>query len=565
MKRTRLLAALRLVLPAITLIARMAAQDVTVSPSEWVYPDDPPDQLPVLRHPLRPDIPGKAHNAEEIGYSTHDVFVDERGRVLSATLHTTAPAFEHDGYLQQVEGSASMSAMYHPAKRAGKPVNSQIHFAVIFNPASAAASGPEATPRLLDAYPIIDPKWRPAASSLSVNQYVVWATVSVDEAGRPGAVKGAPEDVAPLLDKGVKVWRFAPARSGGQPVAREVRVPFVITDIELAKDQVPPRAIRQSPPVYPYEMRKSRLRGEVVVDFIVDIEGNVRRAHVVRSLNPAFDQPALDSVNSWVFEPGRRNGVPVFSHMQVPVFFSLMNTADGGGDPLVVEKSARQSTLPEDLRVDVEPKIRGLVSPVYPYDLLRGEVGGSAQVNYVVDPQGNVAVTKVVNADRPEFGLALQAAVERFEFDPALKDGRPNRAALGFKQDFDPYGSLVSKPDSRLLHLEQKHPERIARTGDLDAPPKALVTRSPVFPRSLAGSVLQGKALIDVLVDEDGSPHLARVVSATDPAFGYAAVQAVSLWQFAPPTSKGLGVVAMVRIPFEFKPPSPEAARGGEQ
>ncbi len=534
--------------------ARLAAQDITVSPSAWVFPDNPPDQMPFLRHRLEPDIPAKLHNLSDIGYSTHDVFVDDKGMVLSAAAHATTPAFERDGYLQQVQGSASISAMYHPARRAGKPVNSQIHFSVIFNPASASAAGPDATPRLLDAYAVVDPNWRAVASDPSIHQRVVWATVSVDEAGRPTAVKDAPRDVAALLGDGVKPWKFAPARSGGRPVAQDVRVPFIVAESDLAKDTTPPRVIKQRPPVYPFSMRKSRLRGEVVVDFVVDIEGNVRQPFVARSLNPEFNAPALEAVSAWEFEPGRRDGVPVYTHMQVPVYFAMRDTPEGGYDPLVVERSGRDSTLPEDLRVDVEPKIRGLLSPVYPYELLRDGTRGSAQVNYVVDSQGGVIASRVVKASRPEFGLAVQAAVERFEYDPGLKNGRPNAAALGFQQDFEDYGPLVSNADHRLLHLEAKHPERIAKLADLDTPPKATVTRSPIFPRSLAGKVAKGEALIEFIVDEDGSPHLARVVSASDPAFGYAAAQAVSMWRFDPPTSKGQGAVVKVRVPFVFKP-----------
>ena len=155
---------------------------------------------------------------------------------------------------------------------------------------------------------------------------------------------------------------------------------------------------------------------------------------------------------------------------------------------------------------------------------------GSSQVSYVVDAQGRVASSAVTKADRPEFGLALQAAVERFDYEPALKHGQANRALLGFEQDFLPSDhNLVTEVDFRLLRLEQKHPERIARSGDLDSPIKAVITRPPIFPRSLAGHATRGEALVDLLVDEDGHARLPRVVSASEPAFGYSAVQAAAL------------------------------------
>jgi len=55
------------------------------------------------------------------------------------------------------------------------------------------------------------------------------------------------------------------------------------------------------------------------------------------------------------------------------------------------------------------------------------------------------------------------------------------------------------------------------------------------------------------LIDLEGRARLPRVVAASDPAFGYAAVQAISDWRFEPPTVKGETVVVRARVPFSFK------------
>jgi TonB family protein len=451
-------------------------------------------------------------------------------KVLSVAIHSTLPAYEHD--LDRLEGTEAgvASWRFDPARRAGKPVNSLIHFSVVFNPASAGVAGPDATPRLLDARPVVDPKRKSGEFEAAVTQEVIWAMVSVDEQGHPTAVKGAPDAVAGLLEQGVKARRFAPARHAGRAVGQDVRVPFIIIAANngLARNKTPPRVIRQSPPAYPFSMRQSRMRGEVLVQFIVDIEGPVKRPFVVRSLNPAFDAPALESVRSWVFEPGRENGVPVYTQMQVPIFFALNGVDDGGSDGINVTWGGDRSKLPSELQVDVQPKIRSLVMPVYPYELLRGDVTGSAEVAYVVDDQGRVASSRVVKADRPEFGLALQAAVERFEYEPAIKNGRPNKALLAFEQDF----------------LSSSH--NIV-TGD----------QGPDWRIEVA--------LVELLIDEEGNPRLSRVVSASEPAFGYSAAEAAALWRFSPPTSKGKAVVTRVRVPFVFDFANPAPENGNPQ
>ncbi len=79
----------------------------------------------------------------------------------------------------------------------------------------------------------------------------------------------------------------------------------------------------QASPVYPSEMRIHGISGEVLVDFIVDQAGNVRNAVAARSSNREFEDAACNAVSHWRFTPGRRGGVAVSVHMQVPIVFSL--------------------------------------------------------------------------------------------------------------------------------------------------------------------------------------------------------------------------------------------------
>ena len=40
-----------------------------------------------------------------------------------------------------------------------------------------------------------------------------------------------------------------------------------------------------------------------------------------KSSHPAFEQPALQAVRRWRFEPGKRGGKPVSFKMRVPITF----------------------------------------------------------------------------------------------------------------------------------------------------------------------------------------------------------------------------------------------------
>jgi protein TonB len=75
-------------------------------------------------------------------------------------------------------------------------------------------------------------------------------------------------------------------------------------------------------PDYPPLARAARVEGTVILEAVLDAEGNVRQARVLRSV-PLLDASALDAVRQWRFTPTRLNGIPVPVVMTVTVVFSL--------------------------------------------------------------------------------------------------------------------------------------------------------------------------------------------------------------------------------------------------
>jgi periplasmic protein TonB len=72
-------------------------------------------------------------------------------------------------------------------------------------------------------------------------------------------------------------------------------------------DQQPVARVRQAP-TYPYDMRRAGINGTVVVEFIINTEGDVIQSQVVRSSHREFEMPALQAVQKWKFKPGRKGG-----------------------------------------------------------------------------------------------------------------------------------------------------------------------------------------------------------------------------------------------------------------
>ena len=94
-----------------------------------------------------------------------------------------------------------------------------------------------------------------------------------------------------------------------------------VFDISKLDQRPEPRL--QARPQYPFEMRRAGIAGEVLVDFIVDTNGDVRNAFAVHSSQREFEASAVQAVSKWKFRAGRKNGHSVFTHMQVPIVFSL--------------------------------------------------------------------------------------------------------------------------------------------------------------------------------------------------------------------------------------------------
>jgi len=92
---------------------------------------------------------------------------------------------------------------------------------------------------------------------------------------------------------------------------------------DVSKLDQRPQARLQARPQYPHEMRRVGIAGEVVVDFIVDANGDVYNAHAVSSTHREFEAAAVQAVGRWKFRPGRKEGRNVQTHMQVPIVFTL--------------------------------------------------------------------------------------------------------------------------------------------------------------------------------------------------------------------------------------------------
>jgi protein TonB len=109
---------------------------------------------------------------------------------------------------------------------------------------------------------------------------------------------------------------------GGPPSAStasaEPDVPMTITG-----DVKPPVVTRRVSPPYPRGPLAARMNGSVIVECIIDKNGHVRDAHVLRSTSTLFEQAAIDAVLQWQFSPGSLHGRAVDTIFDLTVSFKV--------------------------------------------------------------------------------------------------------------------------------------------------------------------------------------------------------------------------------------------------
>ena len=88
-----------------------------------------------------------------------------------------------------------------------------------------------------------------------------------------------------------KAGDYAPLRVGG-----DVKAPVIIERVEI---------------VYPPAARAAQIQGIVIIEAIIDRNGNVKDARVLKPLPLGLDEAALKAVKQWKFKPGTLHGQPV--------------------------------------------------------------------------------------------------------------------------------------------------------------------------------------------------------------------------------------------------------------
>ena len=358
-------------------------------------------------------------------------------------------------------------------------------------------------------------------------------------------------------------WVFISATVEGKPAASgmHVVVPFKLAQLAQKKTPVePPPGLRLEPlpvtkakmitspaPDYPAELASRRIPGQVVLGFMVEADGTTSGPKVLWASHAAFVGEALLALEKYRFEPARQGPLALSS----PATEGQMEFESLGASRAEVLAVNQISVVDSD-KYGQLPRAIVFPEPIYPRErLLTGEAG-SATVEFTVTERGATKDVLLKEASQPEFGAALIAAVEAWAFEPALLTSQPAAAQLVVAYKFSPPTAGVV---NRLTLALQPGGAGVGGSGGLDEHLRPIWRIQPAYPQALLGEKLAGQTVIEFIVDHDGRARLPRVVSASQPEFGWAAATAISQWVFARPLRGGQPVDIKVSIPVNFTVP----------
>ena len=188
---------------------------------------------------------------------------------------------------------------------------------------------------------------------------------------------------------------------------------------------------------YPAEAKEKGVQGRVIVQMVVEKDGTITNAKVVRGVDPLLDAEALRVVNqSPKWKPGMQKGEAVRVKYTLPIMFKLSNdssdskVAETPRKAIVDENGVHQicEELPE-FQGGMAECMKWLGKNInYPTEAKEKGTQGRVIIQFVVEKDGSITEAKVARGVDPLLDAeALRVINSSPKWKPGKQGGQPVR------------------------------------------------------------------------------------------------------------------------------------------
>jgi len=253
---------------------------------------------------------------------------------------------------------------------------------------------------------------------LQVNQALFACLLAAAASHATAQVVVAPDiDDDELTDSVFTVVDVSPSYPGGQT--------------ELYKYLGP--AIR-----YPQAARDAGIQGTVFITFVVEKDGRITNANVLRGIGGGCDEEALHAVNGMpAWTPGEHKGQKVRVRYTLPVKFTMREAEEG------TSTSDRAHTIVEEM-----PEFPGGTKAMYqfikkelryPSELKRTKAIGTVYTTFEIGTDGSITNARVYRGFHPDADAeALRLVNSMPAWSPGKQRGQPVRVQFTLPIRFSP-------------------------------------------------------------------------------------------------------------------------------
>jgi TonB family protein len=85
-----------------------------------------------------------------------------------------------------------------------------------------------------------------------------------------------------------------------------------------------PKLVLKEEPAYTESAKDAKIEGTVVLEVVIEVDGKIHEANVVRGIDEGLDANAVAAVQAWQFNPASKDGEPVPVAAKIEVNFRLL-------------------------------------------------------------------------------------------------------------------------------------------------------------------------------------------------------------------------------------------------